>query len=167
MNNKDILNLAAAYSKQGTIMIDLKPMDSGTSFVLKGIEYDFDKSSLRPKSKIELDRLVVILNEHKDIRVEISSHTDAKRNIEAVKKIFARKGVKYTMEAHDKRSKKYNNSLSKLRAQSVTNYLIIKGIVKSRLLATGYGEEKPISTNETEEGRQANRRTEFKVLESK
>ncbi len=147
--------------------IDLKPMDSGTSFVLKGIEYDFDKSTLRPKSKIELDRLVVILNEQKTIRVEISSHTDAKRNVEAAKKIFARKGIEYTTEAHDKRSKKYNNSLSQFRAQSVTNYLIKKGIVKSRLLATGYGEEKPIATNETEEGRQANRRTGFKVLESK
>ena len=147
--------------------IDLKPMDSGTSFVLKGIEYDFDKSTLRPSSKTELDRLVVILKEHKDIKVEISSYTDAKRNVELAKKRFKARGLVYTKEAHDKKSKKYNNSLSQRRANSVTNYLIRKGIPKARLVATGYGEEKPIATNDTEEGRQRNRRTEFKVLETK
>ena len=61
-------------------------------------------------------------------------------------------------------SKKYNNRLSQRRANSVTNYLIKKGITKSRLVPKGYGEEKPIATNDTDEGRQKNRRTEFKVL---
>jgi outer membrane protein OmpA-like peptidoglycan-associated protein len=147
--------------------IDLKPMDAGTSFVLKGIEYDFDKSTLRPSSKIELDRLVAILKEHKDIKVEISSHTDAKRNVELAKKRFAARGLTYTKEAHDKKSKKYNNGLSQRRANSVTSYLKQKGIAASRLVAAGYGEEKPLATNDTDEGRQKNRRTEFKVLESK
>jgi outer membrane protein OmpA-like peptidoglycan-associated protein len=165
--NKEGKTIDTLFTENIVAEIDLKPMDSGTSFVLKGIEYDFDKSTLRPKSKIELDRLVVILNEHKDIRVEISSHTDAKRNVELAKKRFAARGLTYTKQAHDKKSKNYNNGLSQRRAQSVTSYLINKGISKARLVANGYGEEKPIATNETEEGRQTNRRTEFKVLESK
>jgi outer membrane protein OmpA-like peptidoglycan-associated protein len=153
--------------------IDLKPMDAGRTFTLKNIEYDFDKATLRPASKIELDRLVVILNEQKDIKVEISSHTDAKRNVEMAKRAFKQRGQTYTKEAHDKMSKNYNNRLSQRRANSVTNYLIKKGISKSRLVAKGYGEEKPLAPNtnsdgsDNPEGRQKNRRTEFKVLESK
>ena len=147
--------------------IELTPMDAGRTFTLDNIEYDFDKSTLRAASKVELDRLLVILGEHKDIKVEISSHTDAKRNVVMAKKIFKRKGIVYTKEAHDKMSKAYNNRLSQRRAQSVVNYLISKGIVKSRLVATGYGEEKPKATNDTDAGRQLNRRTEFKVLEKK
>ena len=147
--------------------IELKPMEAGRSFTLNNIEYDFDKSTLRPASKVELDRLVVILKEQKDIKVEISSHTDAKRNVEMAKRAFKQRGQEYTKEAHDKMSKSYNNRLSQRRANSVTNYLVKKGIAKSRLVAKGYGEEKPIDTNDTDEGRQKNRRTEFKILESK
>ncbi len=153
--------------------IVLKPMDAGRTFTLNNIEYDFDKSTLRPASRTELDRLVVILKEQKDIKVEISSHTDGKRNVEMAKRAFKQRGQTYTKEAHDKMSKAYNNRLSKRRAQSVTNYLIKKGIPKARLVATGYGEEKPLAPNtlpngdDNPEGRQKNRRTEFKVLESK
>lgn len=147
--------------------IELTPMDAGRTFTLNNIEYDFDKATLRPASRVELDRLVVILGEHKDIKVEISSHTDAKRNVEMAKRAFKQRGETYTKEAHDKMSKKYNIRLSQRRAQSVTNYLIKKGIPKSRLVAKGYGEEKPIAINDTDQGRQKNRRTEFKVLESK
>jgi len=144
--------------------IKLKPMDEGRKFTLNNIEYDFDKSTLRPKSKVELDRLVVILKEQATIKVEISSYTDATRNVEMAKKIFKRKGIPYTKAAHDKMSKAYNQKLSQRRAQSVVNYLIKHGIAKSRLVAKGYGEEQPIATNDTNEGRQKNRRTEFKVL---
>lgn len=146
--------------------IDPDQMGVGTKFTLENIEYDFDKSTLRASSKTELDRLVIILNEHKDIKVEISSHTDATRNVEMAKRRFKQKGIPYTKEAHDEVSKKYNQRLSQRRAQSVVTYLAGKGIAKSRLVPTGYGEEKPISTNETEEGRQENRRTVFKVLEN-
>jgi outer membrane protein OmpA-like peptidoglycan-associated protein/tetratricopeptide (TPR) repeat protein len=170
--------LAAELKKEGKTIdtlftanidaeIELKPMDEGRTFTLDNIEYDFDKSTLRSASKKELDRLVVILNEQKDIKVEISSHTDAKRNVEMAKRAFKQRGQTYTTEAHDAMSKKYNNRLSQRRANSVTNYLIKKGIAKSRLVAKGYGEEKPIATNATDDGRQKNRRTEFKVLESK
>ncbi len=144
--------------------IELKPMEEGRKFTLNNIEYDFDKSTLRSKSKIELNRLVIILKEQAKIKVEISSHTDATRNVAMAKKIFKRKGIPYSKEAHDKMSKTYNQKLSQRRAQAVVNYLIKHGITKSRLVAKGYGEEKPIATNDTEDGRQKNRRTEFKVL---
>lgn len=147
--------------------IELQDMGAGRSFKLENILYDFDKSTLRPESKVELDRLVVILNEQEGIKVEISSHTDAARNVESAKKIFARKGIPYTKEAHDKMSGTYNQKLSQRRAQSVVDYLVKKGIAKSRLVAKGYGETIPVASNDTDEGRQLNRRTEFKVLESK
>ncbi|PCI93722.1 MAG: hypothetical protein COB15_15890 [Flavobacteriales bacterium] len=129
--------------------IELKPMEAGRAFKLKNILYDFDRASLRPESIVELDRLVVILTEHAAIKVEISSHTDSKG------------------------TDTYNQRLSQRRAQSVIDYLIKKGITKSRLVASGYGEAKPVAPNElpngddNPDGRQQNRRTEFKVLESK
>jgi len=145
--------------------IKLTPMDKGRVFSLKNIMYAFDNANLRASSSVELDRLVAILKEQKDIKIEISSHTDASRNVEAAKRSFKRKGLVYTKEAHDKKSKAYNQQLSQRRAQSVVDYLVKKGISRNRLVAKGYGEEKPIATNDTEEGRQLNRRTEFKVLD--
>ncbi|TXB65989.1 OmpA family protein [Vicingus serpentipes] len=143
---------------------DVKPLDAGRSFKLENIFYDFDKSTLRAESKKELNHLVAILKENTAIKVEISSHTDASRNVEMAKKIFARRGLVYSKEAHDKMSRSYNEKLSQRRAQSVVDYLIANGIPKSRLVAKGYGESKPVATNDTDEGKQQNRRTEFKVL---
>ena len=59
----------------------------------------------------------------------------------------------------------YNQKLSENRAKSVFEYLLNNGIDKSRLSYKGYGEEKPVDSNDTEEGRANNRRTEFKILE--
>jgi len=123
--------------------INLKPLEEGREFKLDNILYDFDKATLRPESVVELNRLVVILTEHSLIKIEISSHTDSKG------------------------ADSYNQRLSQRRAQSVVDYLFKKGIAKDRLVAKGHGELKPVSTNDTDEGRQLNRRTEFKVLESK
>ncbi|MCX6269769.1 MAG: OmpA family protein, partial [Bacteroidetes bacterium] len=81
-----------------------------------------------------------LLKEMPRLKVEISSHTDSKG------------------------SDQYNQVLSENRAKSVVDYLINAGIDKSRLIYKGYGESQPIATNETDEGRQLNRRTEFKIL---
>lgn len=120
--------------------IDLKKIQVGSTIVLKNIFYDFDKATLRQESTYELGRLLKLLVEMPNLKIEISSHTDSKG-------------------AND-----YNFKLSDIRAKSVVDYLISKGISKDRLVSKGYGEEKPISTNDTDEGRQLNRRTEFKVL---
>ena len=120
--------------------IALKKIEVGSTIVLKNIFYDFDKATLRPESTNELERLLKLLNEMPNLKIEISSHTDSKG-------------------AND-----YNFKLSDNRAKSVVDYLISKGISSERLVYKGYGEEKPISTNDTDEGRQLNRRTEFKIL---
>jgi outer membrane protein OmpA-like peptidoglycan-associated protein len=96
---------------------------------------------LRAESKIVVDRLAFILTENKSIKIKIKSHTDSKLSDE------------------------YNLILSQKRTQSVVDYLINKGINKDRLVAEGLGESQPIAENITEEGRQANRRTEFEILE--
>jgi len=120
--------------------IQLKKVEVGKKIVLNNIFYDFDKATLRAESVSELDRLVQLMTENLTIKIEISSHTD---NIG---------------------SDEYNMKLSQDRAQSVVDYMIGKNIDKGRLVAQGYGKTTPIATNETDEGRQLNRRTEFKIL---
>lgn len=123
--------------------IYLKPIKIGQSIVLRNIFFDFDKATLRPESKTELENLIKLLNDNPNIKIEISGHTD---NIG---------------------SAAYNQKLSESRAKAVVDYLIEHGIDRSRLSYMGYGFEKPIATNDTEEGRQLNRRVEFKIVEAK
>jgi outer membrane protein OmpA-like peptidoglycan-associated protein len=120
--------------------IKLKNIAVGNSIVLKNIFFDFNKSTLRNESENEIQQLTKLLTDVPTMKIEISGHTD------------------------NRGSDEYNKNLSNQRAKAVYNRLIEKGIDASRLTFIGYGEEKPISTNETEEGRQLNRRTEFKVL---
>ncbi len=112
----------------------------GSKIILKNIFFDFDKATLRPESTAELDRLTKMLNDIPTLKIEISGHTD------------------------NYGSDEYNLKLSADRAKAVVDYLISKGISSDRLTSAGYGESQPIATNETNEGRQKNRRTEFKVL---
>lgn len=120
--------------------VELKKIAIGTKIVLKNIFFDFDKATLREESTAELQRLIKLLTDVPALRIEISGHTDSKGDNE------------------------YNKKLSERRAKSVTDYLIGKGIAADRLRSAGYGEEKPISTNDTDEGRQLNRRTEFEII---
>ena len=120
--------------------VQLKKMAIGTKIVLRNIFFDFDKATLRPESTAELERLIKLLTDLPNLKIEISGHTD------------------------DKGSDEYNKKLSERRAETVVNYLIEKGIASSRLQFAGYGEERPIDTNETDEGRQQNRRTEFEII---
>jgi outer membrane protein OmpA-like peptidoglycan-associated protein len=113
------------------------------SIRIHNITYELNKSTLTENAKNTLDTtLFVYLQEHSDIIVEISSHTD---NVG---------------------SDKYNQDLSEKRAETVVNYLFKKGIAKNRLKARGYGELRPIADNNTTEGRDKNRRTEFKIIGS-
>lgn len=120
--------------------IALKPIEVGQSIILKNIFFDFDKATIRPESANELDRLIKLLTENPTLKIELGSHTDSKGSDE------------------------YNQKLSQSRSQSVVTYLIGKGIATDRLVAKGYGESVPVATNDTEAGRQENRRTEFKIL---
>lgn len=119
--------------------IELKKVEVGSVIVLNNIFFDFNKSTLRPDSYAELERLLKLLTDMPTLKIEISGHTD---NIG---------------------SAAYNKTLSENRAKAVVDYLIGKGIKADRLTYVGYGFDKPIATNDTEEGRQMNRRTEFKI----
>jgi len=136
--NFDIPN-TAAY-QEVTKDVALKNIAVGSKIILKNIFFDFDKATLRPESTNELERLTKLLNDVPTLKIEISGHTDSKG-------------------ADD-----YNKKLSTSRAKAVLDYLIKAGIAADRLTSAGYGEEQPIATNDTDEGRQLNRRTEFKVV---
>lgn len=120
--------------------IELVKLQKGAKINLK-VFYDFDKDFLRPESITELERLLKFLQKYPKMKVEISGHTDA-----------------VGTEAK-------NQGLSERRAKSVVRYLIERGIDPKRLVAKGYGELRPIAPNDTDEGRQLNRRTECEVLE--
>ncbi|MCL2098753.1 MAG: OmpA family protein [Bacteroidales bacterium] len=121
--------------------IELKKVDIGSKVVLRNIFFDTGKSTLRPESVYELTTVVDLLREMPKLKIEISGHTD---NVS---------------------SAAYNQKLSEDRAKVVVDYLISKGIAASRLTYMGYGFDQPIATNDTAEGRQLNRRTEFKVTD--
>jgi outer membrane protein OmpA-like peptidoglycan-associated protein len=120
--------------------IFLTPIEVGLTVRLKNIYFDFDKTTLKSESFTELNKVVDFLNQNGNISIEISGHTDSKG------------------------SDTYNLNLSQGRSQAVVDYLINQGIDPSRLQAKGYGESKPIDTNDSEEGRANNRRVEFTVL---
>src|SRR4030095_14720684 len=114
----------------------LRKPEVGKKIILNNIFYDYDKANLRMASISELQRVLEVLNEMPSLKIEVSSHTDSRGNDD------------------------YNLKLSQARAQSVVDYLISKGIVANRVNAKGYGESQPVAGNDTEEGRQLNRRTE-------
>ncbi|OFY24362.1 MAG: hypothetical protein A2W98_00050 [Bacteroidetes bacterium GWF2_33_38] len=118
----------------------LNKMAVGSKIVLKNIFFDYAKATLRAESNAELDRLIAVLTEYPNIKIEISGHTDNLGTLQL------------------------NTKLSESRAKAVVDYLIMKGVSTSRLQYKGYAYLEPIATNETEEGRQENRRVEFKVL---
>ncbi len=129
-----------------TILI-LDKIDLNKYFVVENIYYDLDKSNIRPDAAKELNKLVQLLTDNPEIKIELSSHTDSIATVE------------------------YNNDLSQRRAESAVNYLVQQGISPDRLVAKGYGELRPIARNtnpdgsDNPDGRQRNRRTEFKILE--
>jgi outer membrane protein OmpA-like peptidoglycan-associated protein len=108
--------------------------------VLRGVNFDFDKSNIRPDAAVILDEAVRILS-GSSAPVSVEGHTDWIG------------------------SDAYNQGLSERRANAVQAYLIEQGISPSRLSTSGYGESRPISSNETREGRALNRRVELHVQE--
>ena len=119
--------------------IQLQRLEVGKKIILKNIFYDFDKATLRDESITELERLKTILNDYPKMKIRIGGHTDSRG------------------------SDAYNVDLSDRRAKSVVEYLIDNGVDQARLEWKGYGEKEPIDTNDTDAGRQNNRRTEFEI----
>jgi len=120
----------------------LVPIEIGQIVRLNNVFFDFDKWDLRPESFIELDRVVTLLKDNPTIEIEMSAHTDSYG------------------------SDDYNMKLSDNRARSVMEYILSKGIDKSRITSQGYGETRPVAPNDSPENRQLNRRVEFKIVKS-
>ncbi len=109
-------------------------------FVLQGVEFDTAKATIKAESFSRLDSVVEYMTHKKSARIEISGHTDNVGDPKA------------------------NKALSVRRAQACRDYLISKGIEGSRIEFVGYGDERPIAPNDTDAGRQENRRIEAKEL---
>lgn len=123
----------------------LIPITINKPIRLENIYYDFDKADIRDDAATDLDGLVTMMKENPTIWIELGSHTDSRGN------------------------DKYNQRLSQKRADSAAQYIIDRGIDKSRVVAKGYGESMPVNqcTNGaqcSEEEHQLNRRTEFKII---
>jgi outer membrane protein OmpA-like peptidoglycan-associated protein len=129
-----------------TILV-LDKIEINKIFVLENIYYNFARAEIRPDAAKELDKLVQLLVDNPEIKIELGSHTDSVD------------------------TDSYNLDLSQRRANSAVNYIVQHGISPDRIVAKGYGESKPIARNTNPDGsdnpagRQKNRRTEFKILE--
>jgi outer membrane protein OmpA-like peptidoglycan-associated protein len=113
-------------------------LDRDCHVAVYGIQFDFDKSTIRADSEPVLQRVLGILNARPDLKLEIQGHTD---NVG---------------------SGEYNQRLSEARATSVVAWLVGKGITQGHLTAQGYGMSQPIADNGNDEGRARNRRVELK-----
>ncbi|AZQ61862.1 hypothetical protein EI427_06300 [Flammeovirga pectinis] len=122
--------------------LHLVPLEETATLILKNIFYEHNSSYLQKSSYDELDRMVDLLSVEQSIKkVEITGYTD------------------------NQGSANYNKWLSEKRAASVKNYLVKNGIDANRLTISGKGEENPIATNDSVEGKQKNRRVEFQITE--
>ncbi len=106
------------------------------------IHFDFNKATIKPDSYNLLDEIADVILKHPELKkISIEGHTDSIG------------------------TPKYNLKLSKERATAVRDYLVNKGVEPDRLVTEGFGLERPIADNETEEGRAQNRRVEFNIIE--
>ncbi|MEO8474479.1 MAG: OmpA family protein [Chryseolinea sp.] len=122
------------------INVDLEKITAGSVAILNNIFFDVDKFELKDKSIPELEKIKGFLMLNPIIRVEIGGHTD------------------------NSGAAVYNRQLSEKRSLSVYKFLVDNGIRKERLITKGYGPDHPLDSNDTEEGRQKNRRIEFRIV---
>jgi outer membrane protein OmpA-like peptidoglycan-associated protein/tetratricopeptide (TPR) repeat protein len=120
--------------------IGLQPIQEGNKVVLNNLFFEYKKSTLRPESKMELKAIHDFMVSNPQLSIEIGGHTDSIG------------------------SNKYNLALSEARALAVKKYLEKLGVEAKRLSSKGYSFSNPLASNQTEEGRKLNRRTEFLVL---
>jgi OOP family OmpA-OmpF porin len=114
-----------------------EPAPAPKKLVLEGVNFDYDKATLRQEDLAIIDRDAAGLEKWGNVNIEVAGHTDSRG------------------------SDAYNMELSRQRAEAVRNYLISKGIAADRLTAKGYGESQPVADNDTDEGRFKNRRVEL------
>jgi len=122
------------------VLAKLEKLQADSKMELDNITFATNSADIASSSYEELNRLVDLLKLNNQFKVEISAHTD------------------------DKGADAYNMKLSDRRANSVVNYLRLKGIPSNRLVAKGYGKTKPLVPNTSDENRAKNRRVEFKII---
>ncbi len=121
--------------------IEMRKLEMGVVSILRNLYFDFDRATFKQESYDELNKLERMMAQNPNLKVEISGHTD---NVG---------------------SKSYNQLLSRKRAEAVKDFLTKKGIDARRISVVGYGETRPLASNDDDkEGRELNRRVEFKVL---
>jgi outer membrane protein OmpA-like peptidoglycan-associated protein len=103
------------------------------------VTFDTNSTEVRPGLYSEINRVAAVLNQYPDTFIRVEGHTDSKGTNE------------------------YNMNLSKRRSDAVKTLLILRGVADSRIEVVGFGETMPVATNETEAGRQKNRRVEIKI----
>ena len=116
------------------------PVNKQGCWILKGVQFDTNKSVIKPVYRGLLKQQAKILSDNQYVKVAVQGFTD------------------------DVGAESYNEKLSLKRAGAVVDYLISLGIDASRMKVVGYGEKNPVASNDTAEGRSQNRRVEFKVL---
>ena len=115
------------------------PLPTKKKIVLRGVNFDFDKSNIRGDAAPVLDEAVSTLKEYSSINIAVEGHTDGRG------------------------SEEYNQGLSERRANAVRDYLASHGVARSRMTAAGFGKTRPVASNDTDEGRAQNRRVELRV----
>jgi len=121
--------------------IPLKPIEKGTKVVINNIFFETGKATLTQQSHLELDKAIDLLRANPTMVIEVGGHTDNTGDDVG------------------------NMKLSHERAKAVREYMVVRGIEPNKIQAKGYGESSPIANNDTDAGRQSNRRTEFIILE--
>jgi len=120
--------------------VEMRKLQTGLTSILRNVYFDFDKATFKQETYNELNKLERMMQQNANMKVEIAGHTDAVG------------------------TKNYNMFLSRKRAEAVKDFLTKKGIDSRRIKAVGYGNTKPLASNDDEqEGRELNRRVEFKV----
>lgn len=131
----------ASLDKPQILNVYLSKIKAGERFILRNVFFETDSYVLKDESHTELQYVLNLLKLNPDVKVEIGGHTD---NVG---------------------TKAYNYQLANNRAKAVHEYLLSNGISQQQLSFKGYGFDQPIESNDTEEGRAKNRRTELKVIE--
>ena len=141
--NLDLTNSkGAGYLELPDRNISLVPIEAGQTVKLNNIFFETGKAELQAESFPELNRVVELLNTNPKLVIEIDGHTDNVGTDEN------------------------NLKLAQDRAASVKNYLFSKNVKSGRVTSKGFGESKPVATNDTDEGRQLNRRVEFMIVKN-
>ncbi|QQS30142.1 MAG: OmpA family protein [Sphingobacteriales bacterium] len=130
------------YLQKGgtTILFDNQKIAIGEAVSLKNIMFDLAKADIKPASKPELDKVVALLKANPTAEIELSGHTSSEGEAE------------------------YNRSLSYRRVKACKDYIVSNGIDSGRIVAIGYGPDRPVAPNDTETNRAKNRRVEMRLI---